>query len=173
MTAYLINGPSGTGKTSIGNELEKRGYTVVNTDEALGYYANLATEEAVEFPGDDVTELWYSKNGWIWDKKKFNKLLSESTDITFFCGGSLNEPAFYPQFSNVVRLVVSPDVLVQRIQSRKGDKNTNNPYFIKLMLDALKTARADAEKLGWVVVDTSHKSVKTSTDETLTRLGIH
>lgn len=41
MTAYLINGPSGTGKTSISRCLQERGFRVINTDEEFGYYADL------------------------------------------------------------------------------------------------------------------------------------
>lgn len=172
MPTYLINGPSGTGKTSVGNELKKRGYSVFDTDESFGYYANLETEEVVEFPGENVTEEWYSKYGWIWDRVKVEKVLSNKTDTIFFCGGSLNESIYYPKFTSIIRLVVTPEVLVQRIQSRKGDEHTNNPAFIERMVKFLETARADAEKLGWIVVDTSSKTAKASVDEILSRLEI-
>lgn len=167
MSIYLINGPSGTGKTSIGNELQKRGYKVIDTDQEFGYYADLNTEAPVKFPGELVTEAWYSQYGWIWDSKKVEKTLNEAHGMFFLCGGALNESPFYPRFDKIFRLIVDPVTMKKRLRSRKGDEHTNNPKFIARMLDFRVTAEDDAHKMGWVVINTSHKTVSESVDEIL------
>ncbi|MBP6880574.1 AAA family ATPase [Candidatus Saccharibacteria bacterium] len=170
MSAYLINGPSGSGKTSIGDELQRKGFHVINTDEKFGYYANLKTEEAVEFPVDEVTEEWYRDNGWIWNRKKMEYTLTRTDEDIFLCGGSLNESSFYPRFEKIFRLVVDADILVARIKSRGNDGHTNNPDFIARMLNFLETAKLDGEKAGMIIIDTSRKSISESTDELLSYL---
>ncbi|MDW9477139.1 hypothetical protein GOA69_33865, partial [Sinorhizobium meliloti] len=40
---YLIEGDSGTGKTSVGTELERRGYHVVHGDRVLAYVGDPET----------------------------------------------------------------------------------------------------------------------------------
>jgi shikimate kinase len=167
MAVYLINGPSGSGKTSIGQELKERGLRVIDADEAFGYYANLQTEQAVEFPGNDVTEEWYKQNGWIWNRKKVEEVLDKTSETTFLCGGALNENLFYPRFKKVFRLITDAETLVKRIKSRGSNTHTNNPDFIAKMLKFLQTAKSNGEKAGMVIIDTSHKSVDESTDELL------
>jgi len=170
MNVYLINGPSGSGKSSIGNELQKRGYKVIDTDEELGYYANLETNKEVVFPGKNVAEEWYSQNGWIWNKLRVEEVLDGATETTFFCGGALNENIFYPHFTQIFRLMIDSDTLVRRIKNRGDDQNTNNPDFISRMLRFLQTAKSDGEKSGMIIVDTSSKSIRESTDELLSYL---
>lgn len=171
MELYLINGPSASGKTSIGLELTKRGYKVINTDEEFGYCADLKTGEEVVFPdGQGATKGWYAKHGWIWNRDRFEQFLNNVTEPTFLCGGSLNEAEFYPKMTKIFRLVTSPEVLLARIKSRGDDVHTNNPEFIARMLKFLSHARSDAEQMGWAVVDTSTKSVTESTDEILSAI---
>jgi shikimate kinase len=148
MSVYLINGPSGSGKTSIGVELQARGFTVIDTDEQFGFYANLETEQPVEFQGSNVTEEWYRQSGWIWNRKKVEEAIENATETTFFCGGSRNESTFYPKFARIICLDVSPEVLVNRLKDRQSDNHTNNPIFIARMLKFLEIAKADGKSLG-------------------------
>lgn len=171
MKLYLINGISTSGKTSIGTELEKRGYKVINTDEAFGYYAELETGTEVEFPGGQkATKDWYAKHGWIWNETRFEQFLNDMTQTTFLCGGSLNESQFYPKMTKIFRLVTTPEVFLERIKNRGNDEHTNNPEFIARMLEFLSHARSDAEKMGWLVIDTSKKTISESTDEILANI---
>ncbi len=172
MPTYLINGYSGSGKTSIGTELHKRGYKVINTDEEFGYYGNFKTEEKVNFPGAGrVSAHWYKENGWLWNRELVDRALKKSSSIQFFCGGSWNESAFYPRFEKIFRLVVAPEVMTKRLKARSDDGHTNNSEFIAQMLKFSKVARTEAESLGWVVIDTSSKTVDQSADEILDQLN--
>lgn len=55
---YLIEGLSGTGKTTVGEELARRGYRVLDADEAFGYYGDPETGIS--------TETKHQLN-WLWD----------------------------------------------------------------------------------------------------------
>ena len=55
MTNYLIEGVSGTGKTTVCEELKNRGYKAVEADEEIAHYADpktgLPTEEKIQIIG--------------------------------------------------------------------------------------------------------------------------
>lgn len=170
MAVYLINGPSGSGKTTLGFELQRRGYQVINTDEVFGYYANLQTEEEVEFPGTKhATPDWYKVHGWIWNIEKVRKAIHAS-DTVFFCGGALNESQFYSDFAKIFRLHLSREDLLARLKARDNDQHTNNPVFIKRMLDFLSHSEHDAKQLGMIIINTSVSSIKEAADEIISEV---
>jgi len=163
MANFLINGLSGTGKTSISVELKKRGYKTIDTDDEFGYYADLQTEEPVEFPGKSVTAKWYKKNGWIWNRDKVKVALNYEGNI-FFCGGSSNESIFYPNFSKIFCLVTDSNILIKRLKARSSEKHNNSIEFIQRIDEFLESSKQDAASLGWILIDTTKDSVSQSTD---------
>lgn len=166
MPVYLINGASGTGKTTIGRELEKRGFRVIDTDKSFGYFANLGTEEPVEYPKRDPDAKWYEINGWIWNRKKVEKILEEGTHETIFlCGGSLNDDIFYHKMAAIFRLYTSPEILKKRLLTYENAKYTNSPAFVERMLDLVKRSKADAKMMSWYIIDTSNNTVEQSVNE--------
>jgi adenylate kinase family enzyme len=63
MKAYLITGPSGSGKNTIMAELYKRGYKIVETDSTFGYWANIVDETPIKYPGNkNLTEDWIKEH---------------------------------------------------------------------------------------------------------------
>jgi len=168
MAAYLLNGASTAGKTTIGNVLAERGYKVIDTDETFGYYGNLATEKPVEFPGGDrVTAEWYAENNWIWDRQKVKATLDEADETIFFCGGAMNETVFYPRFAKIFHLYLTPEALIARNSQREAGGHTNNPAKQERMLEFLKKSKEYASSLGMVVIDTSQGTPEASADEIL------
>ena len=170
MPVYLINGASGTGKTAIGHELQKRGFRVIDSDEELSYFANLETEEPIEYPEGTPDESWYKVNGLIWDRKKIEKVLEEGKRETIFIAGAgINDHEYYPRLTKIFRLYTDPEILVQRLQNRAPDHPTNNPLFIRKMVDLVKASKPDAENCGWELIDTTSKTVEQSVDEIIAK----
>jgi broad-specificity NMP kinase len=169
MSVYLLNGPSTAGKTTIGELLAERGFKVIDTDQAFGHYANFETEKPVDFPSSGHPSAeWYKANGWLWDREKVEKAFQEIENQTvFFCGGAYNEHHFYPRFTKVFRLHVSPEEFEKRIRARGDDPHTNNPNFRKRMLDFLKTSVQHATASGMIVIDTSNTKPEVSLKEIL------
>src|SRR5260370_13104538 len=83
---YLIEGVSGTGKTSACQELRRRGYVAINGDRELAYQGDPATGEKTEGFGSE-TEARHEHH--IWDVEKVRRVAANQDDAgTFFCGRS-------------------------------------------------------------------------------------
>ena len=95
---------SGTGKSTALLELERRGFRVVDTDDA-GW---------TEWCADD--------GGYVWREDRIAELLSREEGPTLYVSGTVsNQGRFYPQFDAVVLLSAPAEVLLRRI----GNRTTN------------------------------------------------
>src|SRR5919112_3132814 len=96
---YLIEGVSGTGKTSVAEELQRRGYHVLHGDRELKYRGDPKTGEPLNEP---VHKSEWDKAVWqqehlLWDIDKY-VIADHSIPISFFCGGSRNFEKFIGLF---------------------------------------------------------------------------
>jgi hypothetical protein len=102
----LVTGMSGTGKSTALVELAKRGFRVVDTDDA---------------PWSEWSE---ADGGYVWREDLVDELLSRDDGATLYLSGTVsNQGRFYPCFDAVVLLSAPVDVLLHRIEIR-----TTNSY---------------------------------------------
>lgn len=112
---YLVEGVSGTGKTSVCHELRRRGHHAVNGDTDLAYQGDPLTGE----PVDGVP----SHRHHIWDVDRLRVLVADrSARWTFFCGGSRNLAAHQDLFDGVFVLEIDLDTLNRRLDRRADDE---------------------------------------------------
>tara|TARA_R110000868_G_scaffold2809_6_gene19379 strand:+ start:503 stop:991 length:489 start_codon:yes stop_codon:yes gene_type:complete len=107
---YLIEGVSGTGKTSVCDELQRRGHHAIHGDRELAYQGDPQTGEPLKALGH-ATHIWHIG--------KVETLVADQTHaMTFFCGGSRNFPHFIHLFDAVFVLDVDISTLNERLASR-------------------------------------------------------
>jgi broad-specificity NMP kinase len=107
---YLIEGLSGTGKTSVCDELQRRGYHAIHGDRELAYRGDPETGEPTDGFGHEHH---------IWDVDKVKALVANHDEaVTFFCGGSRNFAKFIDLFDAVFVLEVDLDTLNRRLDER-------------------------------------------------------
>jgi thymidylate kinase len=107
---YLIEGVSGTGKTSVCTELQRRGYQAIHGDRELAYQGDPTTGEKTEGFGHEHH---------IWDVEKVQALIANKDEaVTFFCGGSRNFSKFLELLDGVFILEVDLDTCLRRIDER-------------------------------------------------------
>lgn len=140
---YLITGRSGSGKTTVGEELRLRGFRVIDADQ--------------EF----VAGLIPGESPWVWDAAKVARALNdcESSDL-FVCGGADNESEFWPLFDSIFVLKACYTVLAQRLFQRGSPPEW--AWHLKefacrsIMIDAEQTALEVADDILASVRITSH-----------------
>ena len=125
---YLIEGVSGTGKTSVCKELQRRGYHAINGDNKLAYQGDPETGK----PTDGLTHEHH-----IWHVDKVKAIVaSQDEAVTFFCGGSRNFSKFIDIFDGVFVLEVDLDTLNRRLDERPenewGGKQRERELIIRL-----------------------------------------
>jgi len=105
MKRILLTGMSGTGKSSVIEELRYRKFNAIDMDE----------------PGWSTHD---SEGNQQWCESRLQAAFDAAGEQTLFVGGCAeNQVKFYPQFTHIILLSIPAEVLVERLQSR-----TNNPY---------------------------------------------
>lgn len=142
---YLIEGVSGSGKTTVAEELQRRGHQVIHGDRQFAYYGDPDSGEPLQWPADksekDTMEWGYQH--WIWPLEKVRRLIADQRDaMTFFCGGSRNRHRFIDMFDKVFVLEVDPGTLNRRLITRPEDVFGGKPIERELAL-RLQETRAD------------------------------
>ncbi len=119
---YLIEGVSGTGKTSVCQELRRRGYAAINGDRELRYQGDPPAGGTTEDVGQGLPPFLSPKTRHeqnIWDVEKVRRLAANQDDeATFFCGGSRNFKQFMDLFDEIFILDVDAETLNERLDSR-------------------------------------------------------
>jgi thymidylate kinase len=125
---YLVEGVSGSGKTSVCRELNRRGFHAINGDRELAYQGDPETGEPVE---DSLHEHH------MWDVARVQALVADQHErVTFFCGGSRNFSQFIDLFDETFVLDVDLDTLLRRLEQRPqdewGSKQSEHDLIVRL-----------------------------------------
>ncbi|PFA69197.1 nucleoside kinase [Bacillus sp. AFS015802] len=125
---YLIEGGSCTGKTTVCNELQRRGYQAIHGDRELAYQGDPETGKQTDTA---------SHKNHIWDVDKVKALADNKNEpITFFCGGSRNFSKFLDLFDGVFVLEVDRETLHRRLDERPenefGGKKSERELIARL-----------------------------------------
>ena len=106
---YLIEGVSGTGKTAVCTELQRRGYQAIHGDRELAYRGDPETGQPTDGRAHSP----------LWDVEKVKAFVADQDEaVTFFCGGSRNFAKFLALFDGVFVLEVDLDTCLRRIDER-------------------------------------------------------
>lgn len=164
MAAYLISGPSGSGKSSVGRELQKRGFKVVETDFEPGFsgwFNNETGEKVTNPPPQPHTKIWFEAHSWLWDASKVNELISDNASKeVFFCGGAYNEKDFYDLFDLRFALHTDSETLISRLRPREPKTWVDDSPALLKLLDWNSRFEAYSVKNGAILIDSTAPTTK-------------
>ena len=139
---YLVEGLSGAGKSSVYEELIRRGYKAISTDRAWKYHADPDTG----LPGGPIHH-----HNSMWDQQKaVSELESPEPEVLFVCGSSRNRDRFLPYFTKIFNLRIDDDTMRRRLQERTNNEYGKQPEEVELML---RLNRSDEKPAGAIDVD--------------------
>ena len=139
---YLVEGLSGAGKSSVYEELIRRGYKAISTDRAWKYHSDPGTG----LPGGAIHH-----DNSLWDQQKaVSELESLEPDVLFVCGSSRNRDRFLPYFTKIFNLRIDDDTMRCRLQERTNNDFGKQSEELELML---RLNRSDEKPAGAIDVD--------------------
>ena len=104
MKRVLLTGMSGTGKSSVVEELVARGYKAVDTDDG---FCEVQPDGRQRWREDAIHQL----------------LATEDADVLFVAGCADNQGTVHPRFDHIVLLSAPLETMLERLATR-----TTNPY---------------------------------------------
>lgn len=156
MNIYLIDGVSGAGKTTVCDELSKRGYKAIEADEALADWIDPLTG----LPTED-----HSSYNWHWDKKKFDALIQDTKEESLFiCGGAMNKSDFLHHFSKIFTLHLDDETLKERLLNRTNNDYGKKPEELAFQLRENQVTEQYSKERGAILIDAT-QPVETIVDE--------
>ena len=155
---YLIEGVSGTGKTSVARELRRRGYHSINGDTELAYQGDPET-------GKPVGGFAHAHH--IWNVEKVRALAADQAHAaSFFCGGCRNHSSFIDLFDRVFVLEIDLATLNRRLAGRPQAEWGGKPAE-RRQIRRLHATKEDMPK-GGIAIDAT-RPIERVVDEILQR----
>lgn len=168
MPAYLISGPSGAGKTTVGGYLASRGYSVIETDSEpglSGYYHRISGVKATTKPEYPHPQEWLDSYVWNWDATVMKRLFEENKNKTiFFCGGAHNEKDFFDWVDVRFALATDNQDIIKRLQEREPLRWLNDSPELNNMIDWNNRFKDYSKRVGAKLIDSSQIPEKVADD---------
>lgn len=123
----LVEGLSGTGKSSVCDELIRRGYAAINTDATVAYFADPKTGK----PGGEICH-----ENFVWDRQKISNILTDDLpELLFVCGSGRNRDDFLKYFKMIFNLCIDDATMKKRLKDRTNNDFGKKAEEFNLMLE--------------------------------------
>ena len=123
MSAVMITGCSGAGKTTIAAVLARRGLAAIDADD------DPLLARSVDAAGNVVEEepaapdfAWLARHSWAWNPARLDELIRAAAPAALYvCGGAANELELADRFTQVFLLEIDEPTMLARIDARQDN----------------------------------------------------
>jgi GTPase SAR1 family protein len=142
MVKILVTGMSGTGKSTVLEELSRRGHQTVDTDSDT-WSESVASDDQGR------------SSDWVWREDRIGRLLDSHRDgLLYVAGCKSNQGRFYDRFDAVVLLSAPTEMILERIRIRDTNSYGKSASERRMILDDLETVEPLLRATSSVEVDT-------------------
>ena len=122
MSAVLITGQSGAGKSTVAEVLTRLGLTAIDADDdpllarSVDAEGNVVEDESVpDF-------AWLARHSWAWDPARLDELIRAAVPVTLYvCGGAANELELADRFTKMFLLEMDEPTMLARLDARPNN----------------------------------------------------
>jgi hypothetical protein len=124
MSAVLITGMSGAGKSTIAGVLARRGLASVDADDDPLLARSVDSDGNVVDDPSAPDFAWLSRHSWAWDPARLDVLIRTAAPATLYvCGGAANELELADRFTQVFLLEMDEPTMLARRMRQAGTTN--------------------------------------------------
>lgn len=155
MPLYLITGASGSGKSTVCEILNNRGYVAYDADrDHIARWHNKKTKQLVPKQNEQQTSDFAHKHVYL-ARREIVEHLAHTTDgkPVFLCGNPENEEELQDLFSNKFLLVVDDETWDHRLTTRDNNRWGKLPYQRKFSAKHRNKLAEVAKKSGYTILD--------------------
>ena len=156
MALIFITGTSGAGKSTVREELGRRGAQAYDTDEdEIAQWTNKITGAVTPLNADaHRTPEFLAQNDWKADPERVRQLakLGEGQAV-FLCGFIGNEEEVWPFFEKVFLLSIDETTMRHRLLTRTAHDFGKKPHELELLLAWNEVINAHYVARGATVID--------------------
>jgi hypothetical protein len=176
MASVLVVGGPGAGKSSVCDELRRRGMRSVDADFVLARWED-PEGTPVPFPTEAPSTEWIHRHRWRWVADRVDQLLAESREHPLaVCGTAANMGDHLSRFDLLVLLQVDAPTMTRRLTDPQRDNHFGkSEATLQWSLDWRPRLEADMLAAGAHPVD-ALQPLSTVTDEIIrlaSGVGIH
>jgi dephospho-CoA kinase len=151
VTAILITGNPGSGKTSLASELARRGCAVIDADDIAGWETNSGVPVTQPVAASDE---WLLSHSWVWSRSRVEAVITERSSPgrpLFVCGIAVNQREMLDLFDRVFLLTLDHETQVERLNA---PSNAHRTVALRAqILDGRPVFEAEMRAAGAIALD--------------------
>ncbi|MDP2631097.1 MAG: AAA family ATPase [Candidatus Uhrbacteria bacterium] len=149
-----ITGVSGTGKSTLARELNKRGVMAIDIDAVPGlcHWRNKETHERADHQHGTGRD-WLAAHDWVFDPEMLQRLLTQA-DTVVVLGFTRNQEEYFNLFDSIFLLRCPPEVFIHRLDTRTENQFAKEKSEQEHILAWYKNFEARMIKAGAIPIDT-------------------
>ncbi|PIQ91742.1 MAG: hypothetical protein COV70_02100 [Parcubacteria group bacterium CG11_big_fil_rev_8_21_14_0_20_39_22] len=154
MKKIFITGISGTGKTTIAKELEKKGVYTIDVDEVEGLCTWIDKNRGQKASDDAIlNDEFVSNHEWVCSVPQLIELMNKGDDVVVILGSPSNQKDFLHLFDKVLLLQCPPEVFIERIEMRTNNEFGKDKTAQKLILGWYEDFEKEMLDIGAIPID--------------------
>ena len=153
MSAFLITGNPGSGKTTIARELSRRGLIAVDADDTA-HWETTSGEPASQ--PKHASDEWLLSHRWVWSRQRIEDVIRPHVAggrHVFLCGIAMNQRDMLDLFTTVFLLSIDHETQLKRLDT--SDNANRNAAQRAQILEGRPTFERQMRAAGAVVLDGS------------------